>query len=134
MKTLVQTLIAALLLGTATFAGTPATMPTASNPVVTTDSYKVAVFPSATPSHLKVYIERNPGQSMSVLLKSTDGALLAKKHIGKNQGNLNLQFDMTDLPDGTYKVEVVSGNDVTTYPITINTKPAQEAARTITLK
>ena len=134
MKTFAQSLIAALLVSTATFAGTPATAPTATNPVVMTDSYKVAIFPSATPSRLNVYIERNPGQMMSVLLKSTDGTLLAKRFVSKKQGNLHFQFDMSELADGTYTVEVVSGNNATTYPVTISTKPAQEAARTITLK
>lgn len=134
MKTIAQSLIAALLLSTATFAGTPATIPTASNPVVTTDSYKVAVYPSAVQSRLHVCIERQPGQFMAVYLKTTDGEQLGKKYIRKNQDKLRFQFDVADLPDGTYKVEVVSGSDVTTYPITINTKPSQVASRTITLQ
>lgn len=134
MKTFVQSLIAALLLSTATLAETPATATIASNPVVTTDSYKVAVFPSATPSRLNVYIERNPGQMMSVMLKATDGTLLAKRFVNKKQGNLHFQFDMSELADGTYTVEVISGSNATTYPVTISTKPAQEATRTITLK
>ena len=135
MKTFAQTLIAALLLGTATLAGTPATdVITSGNPVATTDAYKVAVFPSATPSRLNVYIERNPGQPMNILLKATDGTLLAKKNIDKKQGNLHFQFDMTNLVDGAYSVEISSGNDRTTYPITLSTKPAQAAIRTIILK
>ena len=135
MKTFAQTLIAALLLSTATFAGTPASTPiTSNNPTVATESYKVAVFPSATPSHLNVVAERNPGKSMSVLLKTADGTLLAKKNIDKKQGNIHFQFNMVDLEDGMYTVEINSGNDQTTYPVTLSTKPAQAAIRTITLK
>lgn len=134
MKTFAQSLIAALLLSTATFAGTPATTPTAVSPVVTTDSYKVAVFPSAIPSRLNVYIERNPGQLMTISLKATDGTDLAKRYLGKKTGNVHFQFDMAELTDGTYTVEVISGSDVTTYPVVISTKPVQQATRTITLK
>ena len=136
MKTLAQSFIAALLLSTATLASTAANPLTpSSNPTATTSSYKVAVFPSSTaPSRLNVFVERNPGQQMIISFKSAEGKVLAKEFINKKQGNFHFQFDMSELEDGAYTVEVVSGNDVTTHPVTLSTTPAQTATRAITLK
>ena len=134
MKTFAHSLLTALLLSTATFASTAATTPTTSaNPTVTTDSYKVAVVPSAKPSKLNVYVERNPGQAMIVLLKAADGQVLAKQYISKKKGGFRFQFDLAELQDGAYSVEVSSGNDVTVYPVTLATQPAQAATRVLTL-
>ncbi|UFH55670.1 hypothetical protein [Spirosoma sp. KNUC1025] len=133
MKTFAHSLLTALLLSTATFASTAATTPTAANPTVTTSSYKVAVFPSATPSRLNVFVERTPGQSMVVSLKSTEGKVLGKQLISKKQGNFRFQFDMSELQDGTYTVELSSGNDVTVYPVTLASQPIQVSTRTISI-
>ena len=83
MKILAKSLLAALLLSTATLVSTAAT--TAKNPTNTavTASYKVAVFPSSSASKLNVYVEREPGQSMFISLKDSDGALLGKQLVGK---------------------------------------------------
>ncbi|MBD2754548.1 hypothetical protein [Spirosoma validum] len=133
MKTFAQSLLTALLLSTATLASTAATTPTAANPTVTTDSYKVAVFPSSTPSKLNVFVERTPGQMMLVSIKGTDGRVLARQIVNKKQGNFHFQFDMSELQDGAYSVELSAGNDVTVYPVTLATQHAQAPARTITL-
>ncbi|GAB4006165.1 hypothetical protein GCM10028808_07570 [Spirosoma migulaei] len=134
MKTFVQSLVTALLLSTATFASPATTTPTKSAMApVTTNSYKVAVFPSSKPSRLNVFVERTPGQPMIISLKSTDGTLLGKQLVGKKQGNVRFQFDLSELTDGDYKVEITSGTDATVYPVKLSTQPAQTAARTITL-
>ncbi|GAB3689641.1 hypothetical protein GCM10027592_06270 [Spirosoma flavus] len=130
MNTFAKSLIAAVLISTATFAA-PA-KPTA-NPTATTESYKAAVFPSASPSKLNVFVEREPGKALIVFLKDKNGDMLAKQSISKKQGNFHFKFDMAELEDGTYQVEIVSGSDVTVHPVTLSTKPAQTAARTITL-
>lgn len=134
MKTFTQSLLTALLLSTATLAATASTIPSPSTTApVTTGSYKVAVFPSATPSKLNVFVERTPGQKMTISLKSAEGKLLGTQLVGKKQGNFHFQFDLTELGDGAYQVEVAAGTDVTTYPVTIATKPVQTPSRTITL-
>lgn len=134
MKTLAHSLLTALLLSTATLASAETiTSATLTNPTVTTDSYKVVVFPSSIPSKLNVFVERTPGQSMSVLLKGADGKILARQIISKKQGNFRFVFDMSEAEDGAYSVEVSSGNDVTIYPVTLATQPVQVATRTITL-
>ncbi|SFD49645.1 T9SS type A sorting domain-containing protein [Spirosoma endophyticum] len=133
MKTLAQSLLTALLLSTATLVSTAAT--TAKNPTNTaiTASYKVAVFPSPSASKLNVYVERAPGQFMLISLKTLDGALLGKQLVGKKEGSFHFQFDLSDLQDGKYTIEVASGSDVTVHPITLSTKTPTAATRTLTL-
>ncbi|GAB3040671.1 hypothetical protein [Spirosoma pulveris] len=134
MKTLAQSLLAALLLSTATLASAETIHPTTTaNPTVTTNSYKAAVFPSAVPSKLNVYVERAPGQPMTISFKSTDGLVLGKQSVGKKQGNFHFQFDLSDLKDGTYTVEITSGSDVSAHPITLTTPALKSVTRTISL-
>jgi hypothetical protein len=138
MKTLAQSLFATLLLSTTTFASPAPTTPTnAIKPLeitTTTSSYKVAVYPSSVAvAKLNVVVERQPGQSMIVSLKNSEGAVIGTQLIGKKQGTFRFQFDLADLQDGNYVVEVVSGNDKTVRPVTLSTQPAQQAARTIAL-
>ncbi|GAB2520836.1 hypothetical protein [Spirosoma aerophilum] len=134
MKTLAQSLLTALLLSTATLASAATTHPTTTaNPTVTTNSYKAAVFPSAIPSKLNVYVERAPGQTMTVSFKASDGRILGAQSVGKKQGNFHFQFDLSDLKDGAYTVEIVSGSDVSEHPVTLSTTPLQSVSRTITL-
>lgn len=136
MKTVVQPLIAALLISTATYASTATALPNPLvSPTATTNSYKVAVYPVSTANaKLKVMVERAPGKSMLVHLKDTDGAVLATKYIDAKEGNFQFLFDLKDLEDGTYRVEVVCGADRTVHPVTITTQVTTAATRIFTLQ
>lgn len=70
---------------------------------------------------------------MIVSLKTADGKVLAKQSVSKKEGNFRFQFDLSELQDGSYSVEVSSGNDVTVYPVTLATQPAQVSTRVLTL-
>ncbi|MCK8492348.1 hypothetical protein M0L20_10845 [Spirosoma sp. RP8] len=131
MKTIAQSFAMALLLSTAAFADNIVITSTKSvSPMVTTNSYKVAVFPSSTNgSKLHVIVERQPGQSMTIFLKDARGNALGQQRVGKSQGTFRFQFDLAELQDGNYRVEVVSGNDVALYPVTLKTQPS--VARTL---
>ncbi|GAB2576944.1 hypothetical protein [Spirosoma areae] len=135
MKTIAKTVLAALLLSTATFASTAApTRPMVpAGPTTPTSSYKVAVYPSATaPAKLNVMVERAPGKSMGIYLRDAQGYILATQYVSKHEGNLHIKFDLSALEDGNYRVEVVSGNDKTVHSVELTTKVAQ-SARTIEL-
>lgn len=131
MKTIVQSLVAALLFSTATLASD--VIPASTNPTVTTNSYKVVVYPAITPNKLNVIVERQPGQMMVVSMKDCNGHRLGQQLVDKKQGTFRFQFDLSALQDGNYSVEVISGNDVALYPVTLKTQSAQETTRTITL-
>ncbi|AKD57686.1 hypothetical protein [Spirosoma radiotolerans] len=133
MKIFAQTLIAALLLSTVTLASTATRVPTVPTKPTTTNSFKAAVFPSSTPGKLNVFVGREPGKPITVRLKDEKGELLAEQPVSKNKGSFRFQFDLSALEDGTYKVEIVSGNDVTIQPVTLSTKPVESATRTISL-
>ncbi|GAB3941492.1 hypothetical protein GCM10028805_04700 [Spirosoma harenae] len=137
MKTIAKTLIAALMLSTSTFASHMPHLPklgVSAGPTAITDSYKVAIYPSGSAtSKLNVIVERQPGQTMEVLLKDSEGSLLATKYIGKKEGNVHIKFDLAELIDGTYSIEVVSGTDKTVHVMTLLTKAIQPA-RTVSLK
>lgn len=135
MKTIAKTVLAALLFSTASFAADVPALPAASaNPTAITSSYKVAVYPSTTtPSKLNVMVEREPGKAMNIYLRNADGYILATQYVSKKEGNFWLKFDLSDLQDGNYRVELVSGNDRSVHQVELSTKTA-ESIRTLALK
>lgn len=136
MKTTAQSLIAALLLSTATFAAplnTPP-MPTAANPTVTTNSYRIAVFPSSVaPTKVHVYVEHQPGKAMNVYLRDARGNVLATQRIGRNDSKVRFKFDLAELTDGNYRVDVACGSDQSSHPIMLTTETPVTPARVITI-
>ena len=137
MKTIVKTLLAALMLSTSAFAAHVPYLPkvgVSAGPTAITNSYKVAIYPSGLAStKLNVIVERQVGQSMEISLKDSEGSLLATKYVSKKEGNVHIKFDMSELSDGTYSVEVVSGTDKTVHVMTLVTKAAQ-SVRAVSVK
>ncbi|MBN8822814.1 MULTISPECIES: T9SS type A sorting domain-containing protein [unclassified Spirosoma] len=136
MKTIATTLLAAVLLSTSTFAAhTPhlPKSPVSVGPTAITNSYKVAIYPSAVPSKVNVMIEREPGKAMEISLLDSDGFTLATKYINKKEGNVHVKFDLSELNDGAYQIQIVSGSDKSVHAMSINT-PTAQPSRTIAVK
>lgn len=138
MKTIAQTLLAALLLAATTLATTTnaatnhADEPTAANhTVTTTNAFRVAVYTAAKPMVIKVFVEKKTANFMTIRVVDQRGIALEEQTIGRRQGNFQYRFDLSDLADGNYSVEVTSGTDTGRYPITLTTPAAD---RTITVR
>lgn len=135
MKLNAKSLFAALLLSTATLAATAATLPAPlANPTAVTSSYKVAIFPSSVaPTKVTVVLEHQPGKRMEVRLRDAKGALLATQYISKKAEKVHFKFDLGELNDGEYEVEVVCGTDRTVHPVTLTTETPAKSVRLITM-
>lgn len=129
MKTIAQTLLAALLL-TAPILATTANAAainrpdeptvvnhfTASNP-----AFRVAVYPAAAPMLLRVAVEKQTDQPLTIRLRDASGKMLEEQYLGRKQGNFQYRFNLSDLADGTYSVEVSNGTEKSVHPITLTT-------------
>lgn len=101
MKTSMKTLICALALGTTVaFAGPGkgSSKPT----TFSTGIYKTI------DGNLSVNIEKKVPAYTSVTISNAQGDILARESIGKNQSKGIIRFNLSNLPDGEYKVAVLS--------------------------
>ena len=122
MKTLITTLALALTVSTVSLTASAKDDKVKAAPKAPA-SYKVAVFPSASTPRLNVIVEKATGGPVEVRLKDAKGHVLHTSYLQKKDGKVWSKFDLSELEDGSYTVEVTNGADVTTKEITLSTKP-----------
>ncbi|MFN8354644.1 MAG: hypothetical protein U0Y10_09370 [Spirosomataceae bacterium] len=111
LKSTFRTLLGAALLGTATlntYAADPA-------------SFKAAVV-STTNSKVNVTIENIGTSSIAVLLKDAYGNVLSTGHVGKKQKQQIIKFDLHEVADGKYYLQITDGKEEITKEVVISTK------------
>ncbi|MEM9673159.1 MAG: hypothetical protein ACFB15_08365 [Cyclobacteriaceae bacterium] len=103
MKKVIASLTLALAVGilSPSFA---ATEPTA----VSDDSFQIKFFVRSQNTSLDVFVERTDGTLLLVKFRDASGRVLAKGKIADDQGGV--RFDMSNLKDGIYQVEVTDGD------------------------
>ncbi|WP_234733201.1 T9SS type A sorting domain-containing protein [Tellurirhabdus bombi] len=128
MKTLLASFVIALTLGTSTsFAK--------NEPIVTNNSFQSVVYPSAESTKLNVIVDSKSNNSLLVRLLTTDGNELATQRIVKSKRATHVRFDLINLQDGVYKVEITDGEKKEIKEITLSTTvPTPSTYRTIALQ
>ena len=130
--TTLKSLLIALALGATTVA-TASDINTIAKPTSPV-TYRVAMYASASsPSLLKVNVEKEAGKQVAVNLKDAQGNTLATQMLNKKPGSYQLKFNLSELPDGTYTVETVSGEEVSSQTITLKTTPVA-ISRTVAIQ
>lgn len=112
MKTSIKTLLCALALGTTiAFAGPGkgSSKPT----TFATGIYKTI------DGNLSVNIEKKVPAYASVTITNSNGDVLARESIGKKQIKGIIKFDLSSLPDGEYKVAILSKGEKEEQEFTI---------------
>lgn len=147
MKTLANSLLVALLLGASTLTtiaaprvdaprvDAPGYLKLADNNSVrmaSNASYRMAMFSTVqSPMKLKVLIEKHSAKPMSILVKDASGEVLGYQFLSKKTGNYSLKFNLSELQDGEYRLEVVSGDNKDVYPLTLSTETPTTPERAI---
>lgn len=124
MKTLTKNLVFALTAAMISFSTVSAgdiNRPTAP------DTYKVGMYVSAKTTTLNVMVEKQAGSTVIIRLKDKNGHLLATHALKSNNERSRSKFNLSELTDGTYQVEITNGQDVTVKEIKLTTqKPVVE--------
>lgn len=128
MKKVFASLALAFLVSFASFAGDD------SKPV---DSKKAAVqtavYPSAS-ARLNVIVDNATDRSVTVRVLNEKGAMLAEQTIGKSKKPTISRFDLSQLTDGVYQVEISNGDSREVKQIKLQTsQPTQEVTRNIAI-
>lgn len=86
---------------------------------------------TAVDGRLVLSLQKEAGQAVSVRLYQTNGATLFSQQVTKRQTKTQVRFDVSQLPDGAYTVEVANGAKVITHQVQLNTPPVNTPSRQI---
>lgn len=130
MKTLITTFALALTLSAASLTASANDDKVKAAPAAPA-AYKVAMFPSTSAPRLNVIVEKATGGRVELRLKDAKGHVLHTSYLQKKDGKVWSKFDLSELTDGKYSVEVTNGAETTVKEITLSTQPV--AANRVTI-
>ncbi|GAB3563495.1 hypothetical protein GCM10027578_07270 [Spirosoma luteolum] len=130
MKALIKPLLVATILVSsvaASFAtAKPITKP--EKPAKPATVYQSGMY-TAADGRLVVMLNKQAGSKVSVSVKNAAGTSLVTEYMPKRENKACLKFDLSQLQDGTYTVEITNGSEVTQRQVTLSTKQVAESSR-----
>jgi flagellar hook assembly protein FlgD len=132
MKTLKNTFALALTAAVLSFSTVFAA--DSKRPEAAPSAYKVGMYVSKNAMTLNVMVEKQAGNSVVIRVKDSEGKLLATQTLKGSDERTWSKFNLSELGDGTYNVEVSNGRDVTVKDITLTTPKPIDVNRTIAVQ
>jgi outer membrane lipoprotein-sorting protein len=130
MKTSIKSLLFALSLSAVTsFAAFADVKPERPAQVA---AFKSSVFPTID-GKLRISLDKETGGPVDIRLKNEDGAVVYNHHLDKKDTQYRSRLNLSELPDGTYQVEITNGTETSTQSITISTKKPTTPTRLVAL-
>jgi ribosomal protein S6 len=130
MKTIIKSIACALALTTTVAFAHPTEDKTSNNrPEATFES---SAFVTAD-ANLRVAIKKNAPQTVYLTLKNTDGQVLFAETIGKKEMAYAAKINVSDLTDGNYQLEIVSGKNRVVKQLNLSSKKV-EVQRQVTVE
>ncbi|WP_138991748.1 T9SS type A sorting domain-containing protein [Larkinella sp. C7] len=76
----------------------------------TQSTYQSVVYPVVNTSKIRVNVNKDKNAKINVTLKNETGEILASERLGKGHESSAIRFDLNQLQDGIYQVEISDGN------------------------
>jgi phosphoribosylformylglycinamidine (FGAM) synthase-like amidotransferase family enzyme len=105
MKNQLKSLIAAFVIGATTLVNANNTMEP------TKKSFAAVVFKSEVTKSMNVFINKEKGSVLEIVVKDAEGNILYDDVMGKTAQSYRTKFRMDNLPKGTYSVEMTDGKN-----------------------
>lgn len=86
---------------------------------------------TAHDGRLILSLEKEVGQTVSVRLSQANGTTLFSQQVTKRQTKTQVRFNVSELPDGTYIVEVSNGTKMTTHQVQLSTPQTTTPSRQV---
>lgn len=129
MKTLIASLLLALSATTLSVAADDKTNTTAN---VAAQS---AVYPNANATKLHVIVAKPEGGFAQIRLLDQQGRTLYTQTLSRKHQTIHTTFDMSELLDGSYSVEITNGGTTEVKAVSLKTSvPTSVATRTIAMR
>jgi Secretion system C-terminal sorting domain len=125
MKTIFKTLACALALTTTVAFANP------------TEEKKAAKFEASAfttkDASIRVAVKKNVQERVYLTLRDAKGQVLFAETISKNNMKYAAKFDISDLADGAYQIEIKAGNEQIVKELNVSTKTV-DVERKVTVK
>ena len=82
---------------------------------------------------LNVIVQKQTGSRVQIVLKNAAGTVLHTEYLTKKEGTFKSKLNLSELVNGTYRVEVTNGTDVMVKDFTISDVAPATVSRTIAL-
>lgn len=130
MKTFIKSIACALALTTTAAFAHPTEEKTSNNrPEATFES---SAFVTAD-ANVRVAIKKNGSQKVYLTLKNKEGQVLFAETIGKKSMTYAAKINVSDLNDGTYQLEITSGQNRVVKQLNLSSKKV-EVQRQVTVE
>ncbi len=130
MKTFIKSIACALALTTTVAFAHPTEDKTSNNRAEAT--FESSTFVSAD-ANLRVAIKKNAPQTVYLTLKNNEGQVLFTETIGKKEMTYAAKINVSDLTDGNYQLEIVSGKNRVVKQLNLSSKKV-EVQRQVTVE
>ena len=131
MKTLLKPLLLSFTLSLVTLSATLADR-NPGNRTSTAATFKTGIYTTAE-GKLQIGLEKETGGAVDIKLKNADGKVFFTQHLSKKERAVRLRLNLSELPDGEYKLEVTNGVDVTTHSVQLSTKQPSAPSRLVAI-
>ncbi len=85
---------------------------------------------TATDGRLVLSMEKQAGNYLTVCVNKANGTTLLTQQVAKRQTSAQVRFDLSQLPDGDYTIEVSNGEKTTTHQVSLHSASATPADAT----
>ncbi|GAB3889775.1 T9SS type A sorting domain-containing protein [Spirosoma agri] len=131
MKTFLQSLALALTVSIVTTATSLAEAKPIGRPNGTV-AYRAGIYTTMN-GNLSIALDKETGGTVDVRLKNAEGTVLYSQQVSKNESQYRSRLNLSDLPDGTYQVEITNGVETKTHTITLSTQQPAAPGRVLVL-
>lgn len=99
----------------------------------TSDSFRVATYPAAGSTKLMVVVQKPEGRVVQLRILNQQGQTLATEKLAKKLHTVHTRFDLTELPDGVYRVEITDFKNKQIEQFTLRS-PRVTASRQLSIR
>ena len=132
MKTLINSLVVAFVLTTATVSASFADDNNPGGRPATVASYKTGMYTTAE-SKLQIALDKQATGAVDIQFVNAADKVLFTQRVAKKETVARLRLTLSDLPDGLYRVRISNGVEETTYSITLATQQPSAPSRLVAI-
>jgi hypothetical protein len=98
-------------------------------------TFQSAVYPMANSMKVSVNVKKETDSKVNIRLVNSEGRTLATKRLGEGHEVSTIRFDLNQLEDGVYKVEISDGANTEVKTVKLETSaPVVQANRLVSMK
>ncbi|MGM9510785.1 T9SS type A sorting domain-containing protein [Larkinella sp. GY13] len=97
-------------------------------------TFQSAVYPMINSMKVSVNVQKETDSKINIRLINSEGRTLATKRLGEGHEITTIRFDLNQLEDGVYKVEITDGANTEVKTVKLQTKtPVVESQRLVSM-